>query len=304
MRAEDEMGRIFHLQRYSVEDGEGIRTTVFLKGCPLSCVWCHNAESLSRDRELAFAEQSCISCRLCAVACGNGCHRFSGQVHLLDRQSCTVCGRCAVECPTGALRVVGEDITAGAVFRLVLRDRCFYRNGGGVTLSGGEPMAQAAFSTAVAALCRDAGISVNVETSGCCAPETLLTIAPYVDTFLYDCKADREWHRMLTGVEEERILKNLDLLAGIGAKIVLRCPVVPGGNLREAFLDKIADLADRYEAILSVTLLPYHRTGTGKSKTLGHGTQAEFSVPTPEKMHFLRELLLAKIHRRIRVDFP
>ena len=168
-------------------------------------------------------------------------------------------------------------------------------------MSGGEPMAQAAFSTAVAALCRNAGISVNVETSGYCSSEALLKIAPYVDTFLYDCKADHERHRMLTGVGDEKILQNLDLLAAFGAKIALRCPVVPGGNLNEAFLEKIALLSDRCEGIVSVTLLPYHRAGTGKTQMLGRDAQAEFSVPAPEEMQGLREALVSRIHRPIRI---
>ena len=265
-------GRVFNIQKFSVDDGPGIRTTVFLKGCPLSCIWCHNPESHDSRREIFFYEPKCIGCCACVAVCEHGC-RIPGEPGTppaFDRTNCVRCGRCADVCPAGALECTGSDRTVEEVLRVVLQDRVFYEEGGGgMTLSGGEPLAQPAFSLALCEAAKREGLHVAMETSGFCSWETLEPFLPPVDLFLYDYKAEPENHRALTGVDSDRILSNLERLSRSGAEIILRCPIVPGCNDTESHYRAIADLAGRLPGIRAVNLEPYHPLGLSKAQQLG-----------------------------------
>ena len=220
------MGRIFNIQRFSVNDGPGIRTTVFLKGCPLNCVWCHNPESKSEKTELFYNYEKCTSCRKCAAVCKNGCHLFEGEKHIFDRKKCTVCGKCADQCLTGALETVGYDRTADEVIAEVLKDKDFYDNsGGGMTLSGGEPLLQFDFTYELLKKAKENKLHTCIETCGFTEFYRLQKIAPLVDIFLYDYKeTDAYRHKEFTGASNETIIKNLKLLDGIGAQIIYAVP--------------------------------------------------------------------------------
>lgn len=266
-------GLVFDLQRYSLHDGPGIRTIVFLKGCPLRCLWCCNPESQRMSPEVEFRDHLCRRCGRCRQACPLGA--VNPDLHCppadkLDRARCTACGECARACPAGALRVVGEWMTVEAVLSVVRRDAAYYRrSGGGVTLSGGEPLAQPAFALALSRACHDANIHTAVETSGCAAWEHYQALLPYVGVFLYDFKHMRPAdHKRQTGVDNELILANARRLAAAGASIVARIPLIPGHNLDDANLDATAAFVAGLGAS-EVHLMPFHQLGKGKYRRFG-----------------------------------
>ena len=292
------VGRIFNIQRFSLDDGDGIRTLVFLKGCPLRCKWCHNAESWLSSKEIIYSSSSCMSCGMCRSVCERLCHDFTYN-HDFLREKCVMCGNCAEICPTGALKIVGEDMTSTECLMRILRDRDYFGVDGGVTLSGGEPMMQAEFCIELAKLAKNEGIKVAIETSGFCDTAKLIEIKPYVDQFLFDCKAASTDHKLLTGVDDDLIIKNLAVLCENGATVELRCPIVPEANLCGEFVEKIAVLANSYQCISSVTLLPYHKTGLEKSSMLGKASQCSFAVPEKDALESIKEYLSGKIKQKI-----
>ena len=261
-------GVIFNIQRFCVQDGPGIRTTVFLKGCPLRCAWCHNPESHRKAPEMLFDAEKCILCGACAAACGR--HVIADGKHLFDREGCVGCGRCAQSCFTDALERCGRVASVQEVLDVVARDRDFYRDGGGMTLSGGEPMLQPEFALALVRGAKDRGLHVCMETCGECAAEALRAVAEYVDLFLYDVKVlDEDLHRRYTGVSNRRILENLAMLDRMGKATVLRCPILPGINLDDAHFEAVAALAERMEHVQEIQFEPYHPLGVQKSMRLG-----------------------------------
>ncbi|MBQ8311022.1 MAG: glycyl-radical enzyme activating protein [Clostridia bacterium] len=266
------VGRILNIQHFCVDDGPGIRTTVFLKGCPLRCVWCHNPESHVASDEIMYRADRCVGCGACASACPNGAHTFDVEgKHLFDRLLCTKCGKCTKACLVEALETVGESKTVDEVLSDVLSDRVFYEtSNGGVTISGGEPTAQPAFTESFLTACKQEGLHTCVETCGWCKPENILALAPLVDLFLLDWKlTDDTLHKQYTGVSNTLIVENLARLCEIGARVILRCPLIPDINLTEDHLDGIAALANRFSSIEQIDLEPYHPMGIGKTNALG-----------------------------------
>jgi len=279
-------GRIFDIQRFSIDDGPGIRTTVFMKGCPLRCTWCHNPEGMSADPVLSFMPEKCIGCGYCLRTCPNEAHRMDPeQGHVLDRASCRACGKCSKECYTGALELVGRDVTVEEVIDEVLRDRSFYEtSGGGMTLSGGEPMMQIEFTEALLARGKGEGLHCCIETCGFCDFSLMERVLPYVDLFLYDIKeTDDARHREFTGVPNRLILQNLRALHERGACMLLRLPIIPGYNDRDDHFDAVAALARDLPNLQGVEIMPYHRLGTSKVDRLGMDPAAREQSQPPEQ---------------------
>jgi len=277
-------GRIFEIQRFCIDDGPGIRTTVFLKGCPLSCIWCHNPEGVGTESVLFFQPDKCIGCGYCVRVCEHDAHAITPEGHGLDRAQCVACGTCAVECYAGALELVGREVTVAEVLDEVVRDEAFYRtSGGGMTLSGGEPLLQIDFAEALLMGARDRGLHCCVETSGLVAESRLARVMPHVDLFLYDLKeTDPERHRKYTGQSNTRVLANLRFLHDQGASILLRLPVIPGLNDRSDHFSAVAALYHSLPGITGVQIMPYHPLGTGKLERLGVCPDGWYETSTPE----------------------
>lgn len=264
-------GTIFNIQHFSINDGPGIRTTVFFKGCPLNCAWCHNPESKSVKKEIMCDFERCALCGKCVSTCKNGCHKIVEGKHVFDREKCTLCGECVKNCLNDYLEVVGYEITAKEVATDVLKDKVFYEtSGGGITLSGGEPLFQFDFAYEILRLAKENGLSTAIETCGYADAEKIKKIAPLVDVFLYDYKVtDSDLHKKWTGVDNKVILENLKLIDSIGGKIVLRCPIIPKINDDEEHFKAIAELANNLKNIIEINLEPYHSLGKSKAEKLG-----------------------------------
>ena len=276
------IGRIFDLQRFSLHDGPGIRTTVFLKGCPLRCRWCHNPESQAPGPELSVDAARCIDCAVCVPACPHGSHRLVEGRHSLQRETCTACGICTTSCTHDALRVIGRDATAAEVLSTAVRDLAYYqRSGGGLTVSGGEPLAQPAFTYELCAGAKAAGLHTAVETSGHAGASVVELLLPVVDLWLFDWKcSDPGRHRDLTGVGHDLIRATLARLAAAGAAIVLRCPIIPGLNDDSDHLDGIAAVA-REAGVRHVELMAYHDLGLAKAGRIGREMQCRRGSAEP-----------------------
>lgn len=278
-------GSIFNIQKFCINDGPGIRTTVFVKGCPLNCAWCHNPESKSAKPELLYSENKCIGCGACAVACKSGAHLFDNGSHTIDRECCTVCGACADVCPTGALEISGYEKSVEDAIAEVMKDKIFYDNsGGGMTVSGGEPMAQFNYTKSLLTLAKEKGLNTAIETCGFAPTERYAEILPLVDLFLFDWKiTNPELHKQYTGVDNALIEKNLRYISDNGGKIVLRCPIIPTVNDTEEHFSGIARLANELEGVLSVDIEPYHPLGIGKAERLGKDVAfRELGIPEKE----------------------
>ena len=240
MELDDRTGLILHVQRLSTEDGPGIRSTVFLKRCPLACRWCHNPESISPRPELQWFEVRCIGCRSCERACPRGCISFDGGARgvRIDRSHCDGCGKCADECPSNALEMLGRRVGVDALVADLLKDRAYYEaSGGGVTLSGGEPLAQPGFSAAVLRALHERGISTAIDTCGFASTEALEAVLPHADLVLFDLKfIDSNMHEEFAGQANEPILRNLELVRsarharGDRPRIWIRTPLIPGAT--------------------------------------------------------------------------
>jgi pyruvate formate lyase activating enzyme len=270
----DPTGIVWDIRKYTLHDGPGIRTTVFLKGCPLACQWCCNPESHASEPEIAWTAERCLACGRCGTACARDAIAVdrSGRRHI-DRSRCDVCGACADECPGQAMTVIGREMTVEDVLHDVGQDAVFYRrSGGGLTLSGGEPLAQAPFAAELLRRYKGdyVGFHATIETCGEAEWPAFALVVPYADLFLYDIKhMDTVEHRRVTGVGNERILENAASLAAVGVPLVVRLPLVPGVNDGEKNLRRTADFARSVLRVDRLDLLPYHRLGTPKYARLG-----------------------------------
>ena len=266
-----EKGIFFDIQRASLHDGPGIRTTVFLKGCPLRCLWCHNPEAVAFERQLFFYYDKCVGCETCATVCEQRVHHFENGPHEIDFEKCNLCGKCVEECNHRALKIVGVEMSLEQVMEEILADRAFYANsGGGMTLSGGEPLSQFAFSLELLKRSRAEGINTCIETSGFAPAAKFRNILPYVDTLLFDYKiTGSEEHKKFTGVSDELILSNLDWAYHAGAAIILRCPIIPGINDNLHHFSGIRALEAKYPRLKGIEILPYHDMGNSKRISLG-----------------------------------
>lgn len=264
------VGNIFKIQRFCYGDGPGIRTTIFLKGCPLRCLWCHNPESQSMNAELGYSQKRCTRCRKCEKVCGGRCHVFTDMEHKLQREKCILCGACVQACPAEALTLWGWQSDTDDIMKVVMADKSYFRDGGGITISGGEPLAQPEFTLELLKEAKRAGLHTCLDTSGYGRTEILLSMIPYVDLFLYDIKHyDNSEHIKYTSVENGLILRNLQKLSAHRAKIWIRCPVIPGINDKEEHLRYVGELADKLDGVKAIGLLPYHNWWTDKAVELG-----------------------------------
>ena len=287
-------GTVFNIQRYSIDDGPGIRTTVFFKGCPLSCVWCSNPESQNLQPELLHRDTICKRCYRCVPACTLGAISVGPNGVVIDRDICNACGDCVEACPHDAMRISGKEMTVDEVMALVLRDRDFYEDsGGGVTLSGGEVLSQADFALEILKRVRDAGLHTVVDTSGQGDTEKLKRLIPYVELFYFDIKhIDPKIHRAETGRTNENILRNFQVVESSGVPVTVRVPVIPGFNDTADAISDIAEMVAMYAPGTTVHLLPYHRYGQQKYDMLGLDYElAAAETPSPEFMDAARKIV-------------
>lgn len=260
-------GMISDIQRFSLHDGPGIRTTVFLKGCNLQCSWCHNPETIHAHRELAFYPNSCIGCKSCYDACKTGALRLKNNQRVYDSHKCIHCGDCAESCPTGALIMVGKEMTPQECFEKLRADEDYYRysDHGGVTVSGGEPLMQAAFVKELLCLCKDAGYDTAIETNLSFPFETIEMLLPYLDRIFCDLKVlDNEAHIAATAHSNVRILENLAKLSAYDIPVVVRTPLIPGVTDSRENIEGIAKWLKENAKIHYYELLNYNPLAEAK----------------------------------------
>ncbi|MDE8731537.1 glycyl-radical enzyme activating protein [Eubacteriales bacterium DFI.9.88] len=259
-----EKGVIFNIQRFSIHDGEGIRTIVFMKGCPLKCIWCCNPESQNIEPEVLFLRDKCIGCMHCVQICPL-------EAMEIDRKSCRQCGSCARVCPSSAKRLSGRYVTVDEMVKEVEKDRVFYRNsGGGITVSGGEPMMQPEFVAELLRKCHIHDIHTAIETSGFAETEAFLSVIEHVDEVFFDLKhMNSDKHKVLTGVSNEQILKNAAKLPELGKKVTFRIPLIPDCNDEEENIRKTGEFVSALtNENVYIEILPYHRLGEMKFEWL------------------------------------
>lgn len=285
-------GTVFNIQKMSIHDGPGIRTTVFFKGCPLNCLWCSNPESQRMEKEVACFQSRCVKCGYCAQVCPKGIIEKEPPFEITDRGQCDLCEVCVRECCTNAKKTVGEDYTAEELLHEILKDKSFYdSSGGGVTFSGGEPLMQQPFLVEILKMCRENEIHTAIETTGFADREKLLETAEFLDLVFYDVKhMDDETHRQITGVSNKVILENLAHLSKVHDNITVRIPVIPGINDSGENISRTAALAAKL-GICGLELLPYHNLGEVKYGQLGREYQlSDIKTPDEERMAEIAEI--------------
>lgn len=287
-------GSVFNLQRCSVHDGPGIRTTVFLKGCPLSCAWCHNPEGIDPEPELMLHAERCLACGACRESCPLPVGGAAPVGAAWDPVRCRRCGSCVAACPAGARELAGRSYHAPELVDLLERDRPFFEaSGGGVTFSGGEPLSQPSFLAECLRRCRSRGLHTAVDTCGSAARDTMLEVARLTDLVLFDLKLmDREAHRRYTGGDNRMILDNLRALSAEGTEVWVRLPLVPGVNDGAANLDAAGAFLGSLPRRHRVFVLPYHGLAAGKTARLaGRAARPRFRTPDAEALETARERL-------------
>ena len=282
---------IFAIKRFETHDGDGIRTTVFFKGCPLRCKWCHNPESFSVKKEIAYNEELCINCLRCTQLCS--ANVVENEKHKFDKNKCVLCEKCANACPRDAFTIYGKDCAAKDIASEVLRDKMFFDGSqGGVTLSGGEPLMQPKLCLELAKILKEKGVNVALDTCGFVDKSVIESVLPYVDTFLYDLKAiDPVVHKKCTGKTNKRILENLKFIDGKNKKIEIRIPFVPKFNDGEIL--KIAEFIKGLKNVVRVKVLPYHKYAEMKYISLGIKNESPSDLPTKEEVENARKLIRA-----------
>ncbi len=279
-------GIVFNISRYAIHDGPGIRTTVFLKGCPLSCWWCHNPESISPEPQVSWRPSRCIRCGLCAEACSKHAISMSEGGPVTDLSLCSPCLECSAACPADAREVVGRSMTVADVISEIKKDVPFYdESGGGVTFSGGEPLMQAPFLIELLEACGELDLHRAVDTSGYAGQKVLLRVAEKADLFLYDIKhMDPDIHLRYAGVSNELILENLKCLAVTGAALRVRIPLIPGVNDDRQNIEKTGEFIRTLNRVEGVDILPYHDVARTKYEIFGFPYRLG-QVPTPDPAH-------------------
>lgn len=264
-------GIVTDIQRFSVFDGPGIRTTVFLKGCPLSCRWCHNPECISPSRQLRFYADKCVMCGGCAAVCSKEAHSIQEGAHEIDARRCARCGACVDACAYGAIEMAGKSMSAEAIVAEVLKDEKYYRkSNGGITLSGGEPTVQPAFACEILRQAREHGLHTAVESCAYAKPDVMEAFALLTDLWLIDMKAvNPEKHAAYTGKDNARIIANIDALLARGKSVILRCPIIPGLNDSDEDLNLLAGFVNSRPELVRVELMAYHHMGAIKYAQLG-----------------------------------
>ncbi len=293
-------GVVFDIQRFCIEDGPGIRTSIFLKGCQLRCPWCANPESLSPKPQLAHFHSRCELCGACVQICEPRAITMSGHTLIIDRAKCSNCGRCASVCPAQAMKMIGRVVRCSEVIDECIRDKPFYEeSGGGITLTGGEPTLQETFCEALLEEAKDVGIHTAIETNGYCRWSTLKRLAKHTDLFLFDLKiVENTAGKSINGADSEIILGNLRRLGASGSALIVRFPFVPGYTDNEPNIERILEVASRLGNGVSVEVLPFHQYGKHKYDALGYEYALRSCLPVSREE--VQEKL-AKFGHRARV---
>lgn len=295
-------GKIINIQKYSLHDGPGIRTTIFFKGCPLKCWWCHNPESISLNDEIMFREEKCTGCGRCIKRCKEAAIKLKDKTIIIDLKKCTHCGRCADFCINEAIEHVGKEIHLNELMVEIKKDMPFYEeSGGGVTFSGGEPLMQGDFLNEALKRCKDLRINTTLDTCGYYDWEKIEKIHNNVDLFLYDLKLfDDEKHIKYTGVSNKLILENLKKLSDLGKNIYVRMPIIKGINDDSEHVDACVKFLSKLH-ILQVNLLPYHKLGMNKYDKLSKEYKLTGGeTPSDNKMKYLAEKFI-KVGIKVKV---
>ena len=283
--------KIFEIKRFAVHDGDGIRTTVFFKGCPLKCVWCHNPEGLKGETELAFYSHKCTNCGNCVNSCPNNAHQIINNIHVFIRENCLSCGKCVENCYNSALTLYGNEITSDELLKILLEDKEFFDNSnGGVTVSGGECLLYADFIKDLFIKLKNHGINTAVDTCGFIGKEQIDKIIDYTDVFLYDFKAyTSKTHKNCTGQSNDIIIKNLEYLDKKGKNIEIRIPYVP--NYNDFEIEDMIKYLNGIKNITKIRILPYHNFSTAKYQSLNYENTMPSVVPTNEEIENIKNTL-------------